>query len=48
MTVAEIVKYIDTIVNIQDKYKLIEPEKPEIMAVRIVCIAIVLILPIIL
>ena len=48
MTAAEIVKYIDTIVNIQDKYKLIEPEKPEIMVVRIACIAIVLVLPIIL
>ena len=48
MTTAEIVKYIDTIVNIQGNYKLIEPEKPEIMVVRIVCIAIVLVLPIIL
>ena len=48
MTTAEIVKYIDTIANIQNKYKLIEPEKPEIMVVRIVCIAIVLVLPIIL
>lgn len=34
--------------NIQGNYKLIEPEKPEIMVVRIVCIAIVLVLPIIL
>lgn len=48
MTTAKIVKYIDTIVNIQGNYKLIEPEKPEIMVVRIVCIAIVLVLPIIL
>lgn len=48
MTTAEIVKYIETIMNIKDKYKLIEPEKPEIMVVRIVCIAIVLVLPIIL
>lgn len=48
MTTAEIVKYIDTIVNIQGNYKLIEPEKPEIMVVRIACIAIVLVLPIIL
>lgn len=48
MTAAEIVKYIDIIANIQNEYKLIEPEKPEIMAVRIVCIAIVLFLPIIL
>lgn len=48
MTAAEIVKYIDTIANIQNKYKLIEPEKPEIMVVRIACIAIVLVLPIIL
>ena len=48
MTAAEIIKYIDTIANIQNEYKLIEPEKPEIMAVRIVCIAIVLVLPIIL
>lgn len=48
MTVAEIVKYIEIIMNIKDKYKFIEPEKPEIMVVRIVCIAIVLVLPIIL
>lgn len=47
MTAAEIIKYIDIIANIQNKYK-IEPEKPEIMVVRIVCIAIVLVLPIIL
>lgn len=45
MTVAEIVKYIEIIMNIQDKYKLIKPEKPEIMTVRIVCIIIVLVLP---
>lgn len=45
MTAAEIVKYIDTIANIQNKYKLIEPEKPEIMVVRIACIAIVLVIP---
>ena len=45
MTAAEIVKYIDTIVNIQGKYKFIEPEKPEIMVVRVACIAIVLVLP---
>lgn len=48
MTTAEIIKYIDMIANIQNKYKLIEPEKPEIMVVRIACIAIVLVLPIIL
>ena len=48
MKTAEIVKYIEIIMNIKDKYKLIEPEKPEIMVVRIVCIAIVLVLPIIL
>lgn len=47
MTTAEIVKYIDIITNIQNKYK-ITPEKPEIMVVRIACIAIVLVLPIIL
>lgn len=45
MTTAEIVKYIEMIMNIQDKYKLIKPEKPEIMTVRIVCITIVLVLP---
>ena len=38
MTTAEIIKYIDMIANIQNKYKLIEPEKPEIMVVRIACI----------
>lgn len=48
MTTAEIIKYIDMIANIQNKYKLIESEKPEIMVVRIACIAIVLVLPIIL
>lgn len=48
MTTAEIVKYIEIIMNIKDKYKFIEPEKPEIMVVRIACIAIVLVLPIIL
>lgn len=45
MTTAEIVKYIEMIMNIQDKYKLIEPEKPEIMVVRIACIIIVLCFP---
>ena len=45
MTTAEIVKYIEMIMNIQDKYKLIKPEEPEIMTVRIVCITIVLVLP---
>lgn len=45
MTTAEIVKYIEIIMNIKDKYKLIEPEKPEIMVVRIACIAIVLVIP---
>ena len=45
MTTNEIVKYIDIITNIQNKYKLIEPEKPEIMIVRIACIIIVLCFP---
>lgn len=44
MTTAEIVKYIDIITNIQNKYKII-PEKPEIMVVRIACIIIVLFFP---
>lgn len=45
MTTAEIVKYIEIIMNIKDKYKFIEPEKPEIMVVRIACIIIVLCFP---
>ena len=45
MTTAEIVKYIEIIMNIHDKYKLIEPEKLEIMVVRIACIIIVLCFP---
>lgn len=45
MTTAEIVKYIEIIMNIKDKYKFIEPEKPEIMVIRIACIIIVLFFP---